>query len=177
MLIRECFPKPFLALLFCGSPRGHSAKTGTLSSVLMAQWYVPPRDTRDSQAGGNSVRAQRGPRPQGLSSAPSSRMKIAPDAEAQGAHARVYAVGIARPSSSQSHMGAAGERWSSLAGELGRSSVFSDPCSPHQMHLDFCQRQFCLRLRFLCSSLYPGPGGEQTSHEHHCLARDSLLDG
>lgn len=107
MLVWECFPKPFLALLFCGSPRGHSAKTGTLSSALMAQRYVPLRDTRDSQAGGNSVRSQRGPRPQGLSSAPSSRMKIAPDAEAHGAHARVYAVGIARPSPSQSHMGAA----------------------------------------------------------------------
>ena len=107
MLVWECFPKPFLALLFCGSPRGHSAKTGTLSSALMAQRYVPLRDTRDSQAGGNSVMSQRGPRPQGLSSAPSSRMKIAPDAEAHGAHARVYAVGIARPSPSQSHMGAA----------------------------------------------------------------------
>ena len=45
------------------------------------------------------MRSQRGPRPRGPSSAPSSRMKIAPDAVAAlgSTHAQVYTVGIARP--------------------------------------------------------------------------------
>ena len=133
ILARECFPRPPPALLFCGSARGRTAKTGLLTTVSMVQQYVHPRDTRESKAGENGVKSQRSPRPQGLPSASSSRMKTAPDAAAPlgSKHAQVYTVGVERDSSSQNQHG-------SLWGEiiqyrLGAGPIlhlFRPPSSP-----------------------------------------------
>ena len=75
----------------------------------------------------------------------------------------------------RTHMGPSGERRSDPAWEMSQSCIFSNhPLSP-PVHPDFSQKWFCFCL-CLSASLYPGPGGEHTSHEHPWPAQETLLD-